>query len=105
MKRGRKETVGEAIEKLQAMRKKASLEAGRSKEAYINETIKEAQSTAKRLTDRLNTLESKSRSTKDAEILKLVDEMFEILFESHKDLDKVESDYTFWADLDQKFND
>lgn len=104
MLRGRKESVGEAIEKLQAMRKKAKSESEKYTEMYITETIKEAQSTVKRLSDRLNTLQANERSTEDGTILKLVDEMFEILFESHKNLDKVENNYSFWTDLDQKFN-
>ena len=105
MKRGRTQSVGEAIEQLQAMRKKAEVEAAKYREQYVNETIKEAQSTVKRLSERLDTLQANGGKTKDERIMKLVDEMFSILFESHKNLDKVENSYAFWNDLDQKFND
>lgn len=105
MKRGRTQSVGEAIEQLQAMRKKAEVESAKYREQYVNETIKAAESTVKRLSERLDTLQANGGKTKDERIMKLVNEMFSILFESHKDLDKVESNYAFWNDLDQKFND
>lgn len=102
MKRGRRESVGEAIEQLQKMKRKADTEHKRYKEMYITETVKESQNTVRRLSSKLETLQGKE--TNEETILKVVDELFSILFESHKNLDKIEDNYTFYKDLDDKFN-
>lgn len=102
MKRGRRESVGEAIEQLQKMKRKAYTEHKKYREMYITETVREAQSTVKRLSSKLETLHGEK--TDDEAILKVVDELFSILFESHKNLDKIEDNYTFYKDLDDKFN-
>lgn len=106
MQRGRKESVGEAIEQLQKMRNKAKAESSKFQEKYVVETVKEAQSTVKRLQELLDTLQS-SKDTKevDTEILKLVDKMYSILIETHKDLVKTENDFDFWYNLNLKFEE
>lgn len=105
MQRGRNQSVGDAIEQLQKMRNKAKTESAKYQERYVVDTIKEAQSTVKRLTDILNTLQLKDENTKDIEVLKLVDKMFSILTETHKDLIKTEEDFDFWYNLNLKFED
>lgn len=99
-KRGRKETVGEAIEELQKMRNRAKTESAKFQEKYIVETVKEAQSTVKRLQELLDTLKSKET---DDEALTLVDKMYSVLMESHRDLVKTENDFDFWHNLNLKF--
>lgn len=101
MNRGRKESAGQVIEQILKLKKEAEYNSKKSKEAYVTETIKEAQSTVKRLSERLDKLSSMKD---EAPAIKLVDEMFSILFENHKSLDKIENDYSFWTDLNDKFN-
>ncbi len=101
MNRGRKESTGQIIEQIVKLKKDAEFYARENREAYVTETIKEAQSTVKRLTERLDKL---SNIKEEGPAIKLVDELFSILFENHKNLDKIENDYTFWEDLNNKFN-
>ena len=101
MNRGRKESAGQVIEQVVKLKKDAEYNAKKYKEAYVTETIKEAQSVVKRLSERLDRL---SNMTEEEPAIKLVDEVFNILFENHKSLDKIENDYSFWTDLDNKFN-
>lgn len=103
VKRGRKESIGEAIEQLQKMKNKARAEHARYKEAYVTDTINEARSTVKRLSTELDALQDKN--TSEEAILKTVDKIFSILMESHRGLDSIEDSYTFYRDLDSKFND
>lgn len=105
MKRGKRESLGNRIEELVSLKNKAKSESDKYREMYITETVKEAQSTVKRLTDRLNALQSDSKNASEESIMKTVDDMFSILFEERRDLDKIESDYAFWSDVDKKFND
>lgn len=105
MKRGKRESLGNRIEELVSLKNKAKSESDKYREMYITETVKEAQSTVKRLTDRLNTLQSDNKNTNEESIMKTVDDMFSILFEERRNLDKIESDYAFWSDVDKKFND
>ena len=105
MKRGKRESLGNRIEELVSLKNKAKSESDKYREMYITETVKEAQSTVKRLTDRLNALQSDSKNASEESIMKTVDDMFSILFEERRNLDKIESDYTFWSDVDKKFND
>lgn len=101
MNRGRKESTGQVIEQIVKLKKDAEYNAKKYREAYATETIREAQSTVKRLSERLDKL---SNIKEEGPAIKLVDELFNILFESHKNLDKIENDYSFWTDLDNKFN-
>lgn len=106
--RGRKENLGRRVEELVALKNKAKWEASKYTEMYITDTVKEAQSTIKRLQDKLNILQSKSENTNERsekEIVRVVDDMFNILLEEHLNLCKTENDYTFWNDLNSKFND
>lgn len=105
MKRGKRESLGNRIEELVSLKNKAKSESDKYREMYITETVKEAQSTVKRLTDRLNALQSDSKNASEESIMKTVDDMFSILFEERRNLDKIESDYAFWSDVDKKFND
>lgn len=105
MKRGKRESLGNRIEELVSLKNKAKSESDKYREMYIAETVKEAQSTVKRLTDRLNALQSDSKNASEESIMKTVDDMFSILFEERRNLDKIESDYAFWSDVDKKFND
>ena len=105
MKRGKRESLGNRIEELVSLKNKAKLESDKYREMYITETVKEAQSTVKRLTDRLNALQSDNKNASEESIMKAVDDMFSILFEERRNLDKIESDYAFWSDVDKKFND
>ena len=105
MKRGKRESLGNRIEELVSLKNKAKSESDKYREMYITETVKEAQSTVKRLTDRLNALQSDSKNASEESIMKAVDDMFSILFEERRNLDKIESDYAFWSDVDKKFND
>lgn len=102
MKKKKKISLGKRIEELIDLKNKASSNSQKYTELYMTEVVKEAQSTAQRLTDRLNLLNSEGKS--EASIIKVVDELFDILFEEHAFLDKVESDYTFWNDIHKKFN-
>ena len=102
MKKKKKISLGKRIEELVDLKNKASSNSQKYTELYMTEVVKEAQSTAQRLTDRLNLLNSEGKS--EASIIKVVDELFDILFEEHALLDKVESDYTFWNDIHKKFN-
>lgn len=101
MNRGRKESTGQVLEQIVKLKKDAEYNAKKYKEAYVTETIKEAQSAVKRLSERLDRL---SNMKDGGPAIKLVDELFSILFENHKNLDKIENDYLFWTDLDNKFN-
>lgn len=105
MKRGKRESLGNRIEELVSLKNKAKSESDKYREMYITETVKEAQSTVKRLTDRLNALQSDNKNASEESIMKAVDDMFSILFEERRNLDKIESDYAFWSDVDKKFND
>ena len=105
MKRGKRESLGNRIEELVSLKNKAKSESDKYREMYITETVREAQSTVKRLTDRLNALQSDSKNASEESIMKTVDDMFSILFEERRNLDKIESDYAFWSDVDKKFND
>ena len=105
MKRGKRESLGNRIEELVSLKNKAKSESDKYREMYITETVREAQSTVKRLTDRLNALQSDSKNASEESTMKTVDDMFSILFEERRNLDKIESDYAFWSDVDKKFND
>ena len=105
MKRGKRESLGNRIEELVSLKNKAKSESDKYREMYITETVKEAQSTVKRLTASLNALHSDSKNASGESIMKAVDDMFSILFEERRNLDKIESDYAFWSDVDKKFND
>lgn len=106
--RGRKENLGKRVEELVALKNKAKWEASKYTEMYVEDVVKEAQSTIKRLQDKLNILQSNGRDINERdekEILKVIDDMFNILLEEHLNLCKTENDYTFWNDLNKKFND
>lgn len=104
-KRGRKENLGHRLEELISLKNKAKFESAKYTEKYVTEVVRDAQSTAKRLQDKLNILQSLEERTNEKEILRTVDDMFNILLEEHLNLCKVENDYTFWNDLNKKFND
>lgn len=106
MKRKRigKQSLGMRIEELVKLKNKAKIEAEKSTELYITETVKEAQRTVERLQTRLDQLQVKDQAT-ETSMMHLVDEMFKILFEERKDLDNLENDYEFWTNINKKFND
>ncbi|WP_304393059.1 hypothetical protein [uncultured Clostridium sp.] len=99
-----KHSLGMRIEELVKLKNKAKVEAEKSTELYVTETVKEAQRTVERLQSRLNQLQSKDQAT-ETSMMHLVDEMFKILFEERKDLDNIENDYEFWTNINKKFND
>lgn len=103
--RGRKENLGKRIDELLSLKNKAKYESSRYTEMYVEDVVKEAQSTITKLQDKLNILQSSNKDTNEKEIIRVVDDIFNILTREHPSLIQVENDYTFWNDLNKKFND
>lgn len=102
--RGRKENLGKRVEELISLKNKAKWESDKYKEKYVTDVVKEAQITIEKLQDKLNILQSKKEEANEKELIGLIDDMFNILLEEHSSLCRTENDYTFWNDLNDKFN-
>ena len=98
----RRKNLGEAVEEIMKFKEKAQREYNKTQEEECNLAIKAAESTIKNLQRCLDLLQNKKLND---EVITVCDQIFNCLVENeHKQLDKVKSDYDYWSDINDKFN-